>query len=98
MCLRNYRLKKPIVLSVNREDGVWCLENEELNVCGCGRYYMDAKKDVIEVLEAMVEVYLMEDDSNLSEDALKLKRKLMEYVELPLISSKGDEENKEVVV
>jgi len=63
-----YVLKKPIVLKVKQEDAVWCLENEELNICACGKTLEETKRDLEDIFEAMVEEYVHESDENLSSE------------------------------
>lgn len=75
-----YKLKKQIPLKVGYIDDVWCLENEELGLHGCGKTLEEAKEDLEVVFETLVEEYLFEPDEKLSEKAVELKRKLSEYV------------------
>lgn len=73
-------LKKPIPLKITYEDEVWLLENEYLGMVGAGRTVQDAWKDLELILDSLLEGYLMENDCNLSSDALELKSRLKEFV------------------
>lgn len=79
-----YKLKKPIPLKVEYDNinYVWCLENEELELYGCGETFEEAMENLKIVFEALIEEYLLESDDVLSEKAIELKRKLSEYVEV----------------
>ena len=84
-------LKEPILLKVTfeivpepegkKEIKVWCLENDELNIVGCGRTLNEALERAKEDLSLLIEEYLTTDDEQLHESALRVKRKLKELVE-----------------
>ncbi|GEM_PF-1857409 len=79
-----YKIKKPIPLKVEYDHNtdVWCVENKDLELYGCGKTLDEALKDAEVVFGALVEGYALEDDKELDEGAKKLKRKLLEYVEV----------------
>jgi len=77
-----YRLKKPIQLNISFDGGIWCVENEELELYGCGMSLAGAVEELKVVFKTLIEEYLLESDENLSEKAIELKRKLAEYVEV----------------
>lgn len=84
-------LKEPIILKVTfeivpepegkRETKVWCLENDELNIVGCGQTLNEALERAKEDLSLLIEEYLTKDDEHLHESALQVKRRLKELVE-----------------
>ena len=80
----SYKLKKPISLKVEYDNinGVWCLENKELELYGCGETLEEAKENLKVVFETLVEEYLLESDEKLSEKAVELKRRLSEHIEV----------------
>ena len=79
-----YKLRKPISLKIEYDNinDVWCLENKELELYGCGETLGEAKENLKSVFETLVEEYLLESDEKLSEKAVELKRKLSEFVEV----------------
>ncbi len=78
--MERLRLKKPITIRLSYDKGIWCLENEELELFGCGKTLDEAFEDFKTVFESLVESYILEKDENLSDDALKLKKKLLEFL------------------
>ena len=78
------KYKKPIVLNALYDTSyyTWDLSNEELEIYGCGFSIDEALLDAEACLRVLVEEYLLESDDKLSDKALKLKRKLSEYVEV----------------
>ncbi|MEM2086751.1 MAG: hypothetical protein QXF06_05035 [Archaeoglobaceae archaeon] len=82
-----YRLKKPIPIRVSYDniENIWCLENEDLELYGCGTTFEEAKKDLEIVFKTLIEGYALEEDRNLSEKAIELKKKLLEFVEVEKI-------------
>ncbi|WP_461863967.1 hypothetical protein [Thermococcus sp.] len=79
-----YRLKKPIPLEVEYDNfnDVWCLYNNELELYGCGENIEGAERDLEVVFSCLIEEYAKEVDEVLSDKALELKKKLLEYVEV----------------
>jgi len=80
------KLKTPIPLKVeyNREENIWCVENPELELYGCGETLTRALRDAEEVFKALIEEYVLEDEDNLDEDARKLREALLQHVEVSL--------------
>lgn len=78
-----YELKRPVFfdLTFDKEDRVFCFENAELELYSCGSTLEEAMKNLEVVFEALIEEYLLEADECLSESALKLKRKLEEFID-----------------
>ena len=79
-----YKLRTPIPLNVeyNREENLWCIENSKLELYGCGETLTRALKDAEEVFKALIEEYVLEDENNLDEDAKKLRKALLQHVEV----------------
>jgi len=79
-----YKIKKPIPLKVeyDHNTNVWCVENKDLELYGCGKTLNDALKDAEEVFQALIEEYILEDESILDEDAKKLREALLHHVEV----------------
>jgi hypothetical protein len=76
------KLLKPIKLHVeyDKDDEIWCIRNDELNIIGCGMTYDDALEDLKIVFESVCSEYTHCPDEQLTEDAILLKNKLLKYV------------------
>ena len=79
-----YKLKKELILKpeYDHTTDVWCVENPDLELYGCGKSLEEAIKDAEEVFRALIEEYALEDDSLLDEDAKELKKTLLAHVEV----------------
>lgn len=79
-----YKIKAPIPLRIEYDHNtdIWCVENPALELYGCGKTFEEAIKDAEEVFQALIETYVFEKDENLTEDAKKLKKALLEHVEV----------------
>ncbi|MEM2191822.1 MAG: hypothetical protein QW540_10405 [Archaeoglobaceae archaeon] len=75
-----FKLKRPLIIKVSCDGEIWCFENDELEIYGCGKSFEDASKDFKIVFDALVESYIFEADEKLSESALELKKKLSQFV------------------
>ncbi len=62
------------------EDGLWVAEIKEINAVGVGETIKEAFSRLGENLEVAIETYMNEDDANLTESAIELKRTLKEIV------------------
>ncbi len=80
-----YRLKKPITLKIEYDNfnNIWCVENKELELYGCGDTLDEALEMAKVNFETLIEEYLLESDDVLSEKAIELKRALAKHVEVP---------------
>ena len=76
-----YKLKKPITFEVFYDEGVWTIENKKYNIVGCGYTIEEALKEVEEDFEVLVEEIVNEDDANLHELALMVKKELKGIIE-----------------
>ena len=76
------KLLKPIKLHVeyDKDDEIWCIRNDELNIIGCGMSYDEALEDLKIVFESVCSEYTHCPDEQLTEDAILLKNKLLKYV------------------
>ncbi|MBC7108983.1 MAG: hypothetical protein H5T41_09430 [Methanomassiliicoccales archaeon] len=79
-----YKIKTPIPLEIEYDHNtdIWCVENPNLELYGCGKTLEEALKDAEEVFQALIETYVFEKDENLAEDAKKLKKALLKHVEV----------------
>ena len=79
-----YKLKTPIPLKVeyNREENIWCVENPELELYGCGETLTRALRDAEEVFKALIEEYVLEDETILDAKAKELREALLRHVEV----------------
>lgn len=94
----DYKLKKPteFATSYDKEDGIWCLVNEELALYGYGSDYRKTVKCLEECLEGHVLSFTKYPDEEHTDDSIVIKNKLTEYVDfkevLDAINEKyGDE-------
>jgi len=76
-----YKLKKPITFKVFCDEGVWTIENRRYNIVGCGASVEEALKSIEEDFEFLVEEIVNEDDANLHESALIVKKELKSIIE-----------------
>ena len=81
--LDDIKLKKPLLIDISydSEDDLWVLENDNLRIYGVGETYEEALERLKENLEIVIEEYMYEDDSKLTETAKQLKQRLREYIE-----------------
>lgn len=79
-----YRLKKPIILKIEYDNfnNVWCIENKELELYGCGDSLDEAIETAKVNFEVLIEEYLLESDEIMSKKAIELKNRLAEHVEV----------------
>lgn len=79
-----YKLKKELILQpeYDHTTDVWCVENPDLELYGCGPTLEDAIQDAEEVFEALVEEYLLEDETLLDNKARELREALLQHVEV----------------
>jgi len=77
-----YPLRKPMKIKVEYDfdDELWILGNDELGLVGIGESYDEAMNSLEESLEVAIDIYLNEDEKNLSEKAIELKKKLKGYL------------------
>lgn len=71
---------KPIKLQVKKEDGFVCLENEELEIYGCGNTFTQALECVTLVIKVLMEEFAECRREELSDGALMLRRELLKLL------------------
>lgn len=62
------------MLNVEREVGIWCVENREFEVYGCGFMLNDVFYDVEKVFEVLIEEYVLEDEEIFDESVKELRK------------------------
>ena len=76
-----YKLKEPLMVSVEYLDGVWIYHNESINLWGYARRRVDAIRDLHATFDYLWHEFAEEDDSVLDEKALGIKHRLLDMVE-----------------
>lgn len=100
-----YQLKKPLEFDVyfDSEDAIWCVENKELSILGCGNNIFEIISSLEDEIECYIVGFLLRGNSNiensnstsissssnapLSKNSLLLKEKLSEYVDFDVLLS-----------
>jgi len=92
--LGQYRLQEPIQfqLSYDIEDSLWCLENKELALNGYGATYHRAIQCLEGCVEGHVIFFTEYPDSDQTEEGLRIKNKLQEYIDFDQVLSHLNEE------
>lgn len=60
MIKTGFRLKKPITVKITCDGEVWCFENEDLEIYGCGKSFEEASKDFKTIFDTLIESYVVE--------------------------------------
>lgn len=77
-----YKFRKFFMLNVEREVGIWCVENREFEVYGCGFMLNDVFYDVEKVFEVLIEEYVLEDEEIFDESVKELRKVFFQFVEV----------------
>jgi hypothetical protein len=81
---RLYRLREPLLVSVEYTDGVWIYSNESINLSGHGQQRADAVRELNETFDYLWRELALEKDEVLDERAQLIKRRLLSLVENPV--------------
>ena len=74
------KLAEPIVATIRYQNGMYFMENDDLNIIIMASNLDQCKLDFDEVVSFILKEYGEEDDSKLTKDAQELKKKILQYV------------------
>ena len=79
-----YKLKNSVVFDVSydEQDGLWCIENEELALAGYGSSYQEALQDLESSLESLIVGFLVFSEEKLNEKSKEIKTRLKKHLDL----------------
>lgn len=75
-----YEFKCDFIYTIKLEDNVYIAENDLFNIFGYGETMAEAEKQLYESVDDLWDVYVEENDENLDEGALELKKKIMSKI------------------
>ncbi|MPL65996.1 hypothetical protein SDC9_11664 [bioreactor metagenome] len=80
------KLKKNIFFSLEYDNGIWYAENKYFDIYINAESENEAIRDFIEFIEYDCETYISASDNKLTTEAVKLKKKYLEYFNVPNIA------------
>ena len=98
--LGRYTIHKPIQfqLSYDIENAVWCLKNDELALNGYGSTYQRTIECLEECVEGHVLFFTEFPDSKHTDDGLRIKSKLQEYIDFDQVLSYFHERDEKMIL
>jgi hypothetical protein len=75
-----YRFTQPIIAIVGYQDGLYSMENKELDIITMSRDYNQCFQDFKDEVLFILKEYGEEDNNNLTSDARKLKTGILRYL------------------
>jgi hypothetical protein len=78
---KRYRLREPLLVTVEHLDGVWVYNSTQINLWGYAARREDALNDLAANFDYLWQQFAVEEDAALDEKALAIKRRLLHIVE-----------------
>lgn len=76
---QNIKLKKPFIVNYRKQGDHYLAEKEDINLYCWGKNVKELQDDINENLYALFKNYVECDTDELTDDAINLRKKLMEY-------------------